>query len=303
MNFKDRTTEFYNLVDRIKKRGKGLSAGSPVKRQPTPVSSRSEFARMAAQLGRSIAATSEKLEQLTYMTKSKNGVNDQPIEINSLTQSIKQDITKLNNQLKILQSVSKNKSSASKQATEHTNNVIMSLQTKLADTSLGFKDVLELEVDQKNNQQQQQLQQQQYPPLSPQPRRRVNATTTAYYGEETPQSLGIPMITQEQQQQQQQMLLIEQQDRRIDTRNNAMETIESTIAELGGIFQQLATMVAEQRETIQRIDQNTDDIEMNVMGAQSELLKYYTNISSNRSLIIKVFITIILLFILFSIIM
>lgn len=66
MNFKDRTSEFYNLVDRIKKRGKGLSTGSPVKRQATPVSSRSEFARMAAQLGRSIAATSEKLEQLTY---------------------------------------------------------------------------------------------------------------------------------------------------------------------------------------------------------------------------------------------
>ncbi|CAO3613439.1 unnamed protein product [Mucor hiemalis] len=259
---------------------------------------------MAAQLGRSIAATSEKLEQLTYMTKSKNGINDQPIEINNLTQSIKGDITKLNNQLKILQSVTKNKFSASKQATEHTNNVIMSLQTKLADTSLGFKDVLELEVDHNNNQQQlqqqQQQQQQQYPHSSPQPRRRVNATS--YYEEETPQSLGIPMITQDQQQQQQ-MLLIEQQDRRIDTRTNAMETIESTIAELGGIFQQLATMVAEQRETIQRIDQNTDDIEMNVMGAQSELLKYYTNISSNRSLIIKVFVTIILLFILFSVIM
>lgn len=63
-----------------------------------------------------------------------------------MTQSIKQDITKLNNQLKILQSVTKGKSATSKQATEHTNNVIMSLQTKLADTSLGFKDVLELEV-------------------------------------------------------------------------------------------------------------------------------------------------------------
>ena len=59
------------------------------------------------------------------------------------------------------------------------------------------------------------------------------------------------MITQ-QQQQQQQMVQIDQQDRRIETRSNAMETIESTIAELGGIFQQLATMVAEQRETIQR---------------------------------------------------
>lgn len=55
-----------------------------------------------------------------------------------------------------------------------------------------------------------------------------------------------------QQQQQQQQLLMEQNDRQIQTRSNAMETIESTIAELGGIFQQLSTMVAEQRETIQR---------------------------------------------------
>lgn len=52
-----------------------------------------------------------------------------------------------------------------------------------------------------------------------------------------------------------------------------------------------------------RIDQNTEDIEMNVLGAQHQLMKYYTNISSNRSLIIKVFVTIILLFIMFSVIM
>lgn len=61
---------------------------------------------------------------------------------------------------------------------------------------------------------------------------------------ESPQSLGIPMISQQ--------VMIEQQDQRIEQRSNAMETIESTIAELGGIFSQLATMVAEQRETIQR---------------------------------------------------
>ncbi|GAA5801692.1 hypothetical protein HPULCUR_007143 [Helicostylum pulchrum] len=264
MNFKDRTSEFYNLVERIKKRGKVHVPTA--KRQPT-VTSRSEFARMAAQLGRSIASTSQKLEQLTT------------------------HITKLNNQLKILQSVSKSKAN-SKQATDHTNSVIMSLQTKLADTSLGFKDVLESEVD---------IQQEQSfaaaPSYSPQPRRRVNAnqqSTQEIY--ESPQSLGIPMISQQQQQQ----VMIEQQDQRIETRSNAMETVESTIAELGSIFQQLATMVAEQRETIQRIDQNTDDIEMNVLGAQNQLMKYYTNISSNRSFIIKVFITVILLFLLFS---
>lgn len=52
-----------------------------------------------------------------------------------------------------------------------------------------------------------------------------------------------------------------------------------------------------------RIDQNTDDIEMNVMGAQRELLKYYTSISSNRWLLIKIFVTIILFFLLFTFIM
>ncbi len=48
-------------------------------------------------------------------------------------------------------------------------------------------------------------------------------------------------------------------------------------------------MVAEQRETVQRIDADTIDIAENVSGAQRELLKYYASISSNRWLMLKVF--------------
>lgn len=48
-------------------------------------------------------------------------------------------------------------------------------------------------------------------------------------------------------------------------------------------------MVAEQRETVQRIDADTIDIASNVSGAQRELLKYYAGISSNRWLMMKVF--------------
>lgn len=51
------------------------------------------------------------------------------------------------------------------------------------------------------------------------------------------------------------------QDNYITTRSTAIETIESTIAELGTIFSQLASMVAEQRETVQRIDADTVDIQ------------------------------------------
>ena len=79
------------------------------------------------------------------------------------------------------------------------------------------------------------------------------------------------------------------QDTYIQTRSTAIESIESTIAELGQIFTQLAQMVAEQRETVQRIDADTVDIASNVSGAQRELLKYYASISSNRWLMLKIF--------------
>jgi hypothetical protein len=48
-------------------------------------------------------------------------------------------------------------------------------------------------------------------------------------------------------------------------------------------------MVAEQRETVQRIDADTTDIAANVSGAQRELLKYYASVTSNRWLMLKIF--------------
>lgn len=48
-------------------------------------------------------------------------------------------------------------------------------------------------------------------------------------------------------------------------------------------------MVAEQRETVQRIDADTLDIASNVMDGQRELLKYFGNMANNRWLMLKVF--------------
>ncbi|KAJ9105378.1 hypothetical protein QFC21_001747 [Naganishia friedmannii] len=97
----------------------------------------------------------------------------------------------------------------------------------------------------------------------------------------------------------QQMQLMEQQDNYIQSRSTAIESIESTIAELGQIFQQLAHMVAEQRETVQRIDADTTDIAANVSGAQRELLRYYASVTSNRWLMFKIFGVLIVFFLVF----
>lgn len=50
----------------------------------------------------------------------------------------------------------------------------------------------------------------------------------------------------------QEMQMIQQDDSYIKEREETMHSIESTIVELSGIFQQLAHMVKEQEEQVQR---------------------------------------------------
>ncbi|OAD02512.1 hypothetical protein MUCCIDRAFT_22487, partial [Mucor lusitanicus CBS 277.49] len=308
-SFRDRTNEFHSMCERIRTRThtptsilerRALLSPEPSNASITKKNSkkaphaRSEFSVMAAEISRQITNTAGKLEKLTRLAKRKTLFDDRPVEISELTFIIKQDIAKLNKQIAMLQDYTKHQKQASKQATEHTSNVVVALQSKLADTSMSFKDVLEIRTE---NMKMSKDKRDQFlfsaaeqgadPALG---NVALLEETKEPEQQESTLSLGIPMITQQQQQE----MMVMEQDRYIDHRSSAIESIESTIAELGGIFQQLATMVAEQRETVQRIDQNTDDIEMNVMGAQRELLKYYTSISSNRWLIIKIFVTIVL---------
>lgn len=70
--------------------------------------------------------------------------------IQELTYIIKQDIANINKQIAQLQAYVKerkaqsSKSPEGKQLEEHNHNVVMLLQSKLADTSMTFKDVLEI---------------------------------------------------------------------------------------------------------------------------------------------------------------
>jgi syntaxin 5 len=103
------------------------------------------------------------------------------------------------------------------------------------------------------------------------------------------------------QQQSQALMTQDASDQYLESRSTAIETIESTIAELGGIFQQLAQMVSEQRESVQRIDANTEDVEMNIERANFEIMKYWKRVSGNRMLMVKIFGILILFFLLFVI--
>lgn len=122
---------------------------------------------------------------------------------------------------------------------------------------------------------------------TPQPGYQGNSSDLLTLEPSNPSPLGRPSMQSDQQ-----LLVMEEaqsSNTYVQARGEAIEAIERTISELGGIFGQLAQMVSEQSEMIQRIDANTDDVVDNVQGAQRELMKYWTRVSGNRWLIAKMF--------------
>ena len=73
------------------------------------------------------------------------------------------------------------------------------------------------------------------------------------------------------------------------SRSNALGAIEATINELGTIYSQLAHMVAQQGELVQRIDVNIEDMGLNVQRGQDQLTRYLRRVGSNRWLLVKIF--------------
>ncbi|PCH33894.1 t-SNARE [Wolfiporia cocos MD-104 SS10] len=340
MPVQDRTNEFRACVESIRNRSSIPNRGADVKQrllqsQGKGAGSKSEFSKMASAIAKDISSTTIKLGKLAQLAKRKTLFDDRPVEISELTYIIKQDIANINKQIASLQSSVKqrnaqgaSKTPEGKQLEEHNHNVVMLLQSKLADTSMTFKDVLEIRTQnmKESKDRTEQFMHSTSAAASQAPSNSLlfgntqrqdpmgdGTLVSSRYdakgkGRATPQPngdiLALDLGAAEEGSGQNgdafmQMQLVEQQDNYIQSRSTAIESIESTIAELGQIFTQLAQMVAEQRETVQRIDADTVDIASNVSGAQRELLKYYASISSNRWLMLKVFGVLIVFFLVF----
>lgn len=324
---------------------------------------RGEFAKRAVEIGRGITDTMGKLERLAMrmflllflyffffffpipqggkivatrlisgsVAKRKALFDDKPVEIAELTYIIKQDLSAINQQISSLQALTRSKGAKpGNEEGEHSKNVVVMLQGKLADVSVGFKEVLEVRT--KNIQASRHRTDQfvstvrsnsadrrkphtpsvasvsggfssssayhertannmpayhsplyQTPSTTPRPAAQPDLLSL----DPTPSSSALsgPVSAQ-------QLALMEEgssSNSYISARSEAIEAIEKTITELGGIFSQLAQMVGEQSEMIQRIDHETEDVVANVDGGQRELLKYWARVSSNRWLVVKMF--------------
>lgn len=322
-SFRDRTYEFQSVAERLRKTvssQNGPSSSSKADEQRSAVTLQSEFNRRASKIGLGIHHTSQKLAKLAKLAKRTSVFDDPTMEIQELTAVIKQDITALNSAVVDLQLVSNSRNDGiSSDTTSHSTTVVDDLKNRLMSATKEFKEVLTMRTENlKVHESRRQLFSSTASKDSANPfvRQRPLATRSAAastssspppWANGSPSSSQLfprkqdgesqPLLQQQQHHQQQQMVPL--QDSYMQSRAEALQNVESTIHELGNIFNQLATLVSQQGEIAIRIDENMDDTMANVEGAQGALLKYLNSISSNRWLMIKIFFVLIFFLMIF----
>jgi syntaxin 5 len=281
-----------------------MAARDPRKAKYTQ--SYAEFMIIARAIGKNIGSTCTKLEKLTLLAKRKSLFNDRPAEIQELTYIVKEDLNSLNQHIAKLQEVSRNQQKSQRNGhhiLSHSSSVVLALQSRLASMSTAFKRVLDVRTE---NLKEQKSRREQFfkGPVS------SSLPPSAFSGHHKGSVLladdvsvnmeacgSLLPVTQKQ------AMVYDETDNFLESRAETMQIIESTVVELGGIFQQLAHMVKGQEETVQRIDINVQDAELNVEAAHNEIVRYFQNITSNRWLMIKIFAVLIFFFLFFIIFM
>ncbi|RLN43712.1 hypothetical protein BBJ28_00015998 [Nothophytophthora sp. Chile5] len=239
--------------------------------------------------------------------------NDPTEAINGLAALVKKDITDINMQLDNLQ----RQSAPSRQAAKHSDAIVSLMKSNLMATTRGFKDILEVRQE---NMKLQQSRRARYgktassalgKPLAfkaPQPPRsnssqgslsEVNLSHTLPRpgfdnGEAANGNTEIlPLISTMTQEQ-----IVAEQQSYTESRAEAVTQIESHIVDIGQLFGRLSTLIHEQGDLVRRIDDNVEESLVNVSSGENELLKYFSSLSNNRMLALKVS-AILLLFLVF----
>ncbi|KAL3361358.1 hypothetical protein AABB24_014323 [Solanum stoloniferum] len=311
-SYRDRTQEFQSIAERLKKSfssfqngpiSTSTSSGSRSEEQRTTIAMQSEFNRRASKIGFGIHQTSQKLAKLAELAKRTSDFDDPTTEIQELTAVIKQDITALNSDVVDLQLHSNSRNESGNSDTiSHSTTVVDDLKNRLMTATKELKEVLTMRTENMKVHENR-------PHLvvfhwlccccplasrntastsaSPPPWANDSASSSQLFPRKQGDGNTQPLLQDQQQQQQQQIVPL--QDSFMQSRAEALQNAESTIHELGSIFNQLATLVSEQGEVAVRIDENMDDALTNVEGAQGALLRYLNSISSNRWLMIKIY--------------
>jgi len=273
--FTDRTKVFRQFVNETLPKKRVEKVQQMIKNYTT------KFGMEAAKIGKEIHETKGKLIKLKEFAKKKTLFDDPSSTIQELTYLIKKDITALNTQIEDLV-FCMNKEN--QQTSKNSENIICILKIQLASTTNEFRKALEIRTE--NIKKQQCLR-------SELTGNSLSSSNQPYSEQSSENNGGEIVITIPNQTQLRDYSL---------SRLDAVQTIERTIVELEGIFRHLVLIIEEQGESIDRIDNKIEDTSENLNTAKSELLKYWSKMSSSRSLTFKIFFVVIVFLLFFFVI-
>jgi syntaxin 5 len=306
MILRDRTTEFVNVIRSLKGRHEARTVTVRKSRKAKYIESYSEFMKIARTIGKNAGSTCTKLEKLNLLVKRKSLFNDRSREIQELAYIIKEDLNCLNQQTARLREVVRNQEQSQqygRQILSHSSSVVRALETKHFSMFREYKQVLELRTENLK-----QLKNRRdefshsnvtssFPPSAISGHHQGSVLLAEGVCINMEEHSPLLPVAQKQE------LIYDETDNYLQIRAETMQNIESTVVELGGIFQQLAHVVKEQGDMVERIDANVQEADVNVEGAHNEIVRYFQNITSNRRLMIKIFPVLIFFFLFFVIFM
>lgn len=282
MGVVDRTDEFRSIIRDLA--AKGAVPGYEGNKAAVSDKAQSELNVWSAQIGSEIEEASLKVQELRKMAKKKDIFNDKTREIQELTFSVKNDISQLDQKIELLSDKAKG-SGPNKSHQQHSSSVVETLKFRLLEVTKDFKNALEDRTKSLEHQDK---------------RRNMYAASGSkqsdpFASRNTPQPSGNADDIEGGGGQAAQAVCYH------TDRAQAVQSVQKTIGELAQMFQKMAVMVTAQEDQIRRIDHDVDDTLDNVQQGQDSLLKYFHHISSNRMLIIKVFL-ILLFFVIFFVV-
>eukprot|EP01105_Mastigella_eilhardi_P000958 TRINITY_DN1119_c0_g1_i9.p1 TRINITY_DN1119_c0_g1~~TRINITY_DN1119_c0_g1_i9.p1 ORF type:complete len:362 (+),score=126.71 TRINITY_DN1119_c0_g1_i9:87-1172(+) len=325
-DWRDRTCEFATIVEAAAQKKAQVQALAQQRTASAPPMSSSQFAIVAARLGREIHLTSQKLAKLTKAAKTTSlfGECVAAPEISQLTADINEDVHRMNSELDSLKAEAEkmktqqsrreraHKAALKNNVAAHSESIVSYFGVLLSRTTSDFRDVLHQRTE--NLKKQQDQKQRLIGSALPNPnlflRKEASAPPSSFQGSRAPpfpppnveDGTGDPSGGQMQlrPQQQQQLLLGGGADLAyMNSRVDAVRQVEAGLQQLQQVFHQVANLVAEQGELVQRIDDNVDESYHHVEDAERLLVGELSRVSRNRWLIVKVFAVLIVFAVIF----
>jgi syntaxin 5 len=291
---RDRTQELYQLFEGVRaSRQLNSSASSGALADPlrptAPTSSAAAgrqdlqvFNDFAQAFAKEISQVSENVMRLTKLMQQQTLFDDKSKEIGSLTTIVKGSLGRLHDDMETL-ALLKDRAAAARSsqssswisrddsslaaASRHNDTVVDTLRSRLVKTGQQFKTVLQERTKTLKD----------------------TASRRNQFSSDRPTSFESALFREQDGGQQDMQLTVHNSaSQYYKQRYEAVREVEAAVMEVGELFQDFTRLVHEQDEVLVRIDNDVEDSLRNVNAGSNELLRYLSNLSSNRGLIIKI---------------